>query len=196
MKRSIVVLILLAAVMIITPQAFAQYKSSSDHVEVGVFGELFRVNQTETNLAGLGARVSFNIAPILQIEAETSYDFDQIFTETDRTGAFLQRTNFRAVHGLVGPKLQTNRGPVRLFVTAKGGAVGFHFDPGPATIGEFGSTVQNLRSQNVNAVFYPGGGAEAFWGPIGLRFDIGDEIYFNNGARNNLRVTFGPSIRF
>jgi hypothetical protein len=63
-------------------------------------------------------------------------------------------------------------------------------------VGEFASTVANLRAQNLNAVFYPGGGAEAFWGPIGLRLDVGDEMYFNNGAHNNLRVTFGPTIRF
>jgi hypothetical protein len=66
----------------------------------------------------------------------------------------------------------------------------------PVTGGTFFSTVSNLRANNVDAVFYPGGGAEAFWGPFGLRLDAGDEIYFNNGARNNLRVAFGPTIRF
>jgi hypothetical protein len=30
----------------------------------------------------------------------------------------------------------------------------------------------------------------------GLRLDIGDEIYFNHGTHNNLRVAFGPVIRF
>jgi hypothetical protein len=34
------------------------------------------------------------------------------------------------------------------------------------------------------------------WGAIGLRADVGDEIYFNNGTHNNLRVTFGPTFRF
>jgi hypothetical protein len=43
---------------------------------------------------------------------------------------------------------------------------------------------------------YPGGGIEAYLGPIGLRIDVGDEIYFQSGAHNNLRLTFGPSIRF
>jgi len=43
---------------------------------------------------------------------------------------------------------------------------------------------------------YPGGGVEAFLGPIGLRLDVGDEIYFLNGAQNNLRVTFGPHFKF
>ncbi len=48
----------------------------------------------------------------------------------------------------------------------------------------------------MNAVFYPGGGIEAYLGPVGLRLDVGDEIYFRGGAHNNLRVTFGPHMRF
>jgi hypothetical protein len=43
---------------------------------------------------------------------------------------------------------------------------------------------------------YPGGGVEGFWGPIGLRLEAGDEIYFDNGTHNNLKVTFGPAFRF
>jgi hypothetical protein len=197
-KRAVVVVLGLLIFAICTPQAFAQYKASGglDHVEIGVFGELFRINQTDTNLAGVGARLSVNVLPLLQFEAETAYDFNQVFTETDPTGAFIQRTNMRAIHGLFGPKLQTNKGPVRLFLTAKGGAVGFHLDQGPATIGQFFSNVSSIRSQNVSGVFYPGGDAEAFLGPIGFRLDVGDEIYFNDSAHHNLRVTFGPTIRF
>lgn len=30
----------------------------------------------------------------------------------------------------------------------------------------------------------------------GLRLEAGDDTYFDNGARNNLRVTFGPTLRF
>jgi hypothetical protein len=198
MKRAGMAFLGLLTFAICTPQAFAQYKAAGglDHVEIGVFGELFRINQTDTNLAGVGARLSFNVLPLLQFEAETAYDFNQIFTETDPNGAFIQRTNMRAIHGLFGPKLQTNRGPVRFFLTAKGGAVDFHLDNGPATIGEFFSNVGSIRSQNVSGVFYPGGGAEAFLGPIGFRLDVGDEIYFNDRAHHNLRVTVGPTIRF
>jgi hypothetical protein len=43
---------------------------------------------------------------------------------------------------------------------------------------------------------YPGGGIETFVGPVGLRVEAGDEMYFNSGTNNNLRVTFSPSIRF
>jgi hypothetical protein len=29
-----------------------------------------------------------------------------------------------------------------------------------------------------------------------LRLEFGDVIYFNDGAQNNLRITFGPIVRF
>ena len=43
---------------------------------------------------------------------------------------------------------------------------------------------------------YPSAGIEAFAGPIGLRLEAGDDVFFNNGAHNNLRVTIGPQFRF
>ena len=198
MKRVCIVIIAAAFVCLFAPGAFAQtpaFHTASDHVEAGVFGEFYRWDQTSTNLAGVGARLSFNVSPLVQLEGEMGYDFDQVFTEGFSDGS-IQRTNARRLDGLFGPKLQTNRGPVRLFLTAKGGATSFGFDPAPATIGTFFSTVGNLRASNVIAEFYPGGGAEAFWGPIGLRFDVGDEMYFASGVHHNLRLTFGPTIRF
>lgn len=53
----------------------------------------------------------------------------------------------------------------------------------------------NLRAQNMNAALMPGGGVEGFIGPVGLRLDVGDEMYFNHGT-NHLKITFGPCIRF
>jgi hypothetical protein len=29
-----------------------------------------------------------------------------------------------------------------------------------------------------------------------LRLDVGDEMYFNHGAHHNLKVMFGPYLRF
>jgi hypothetical protein len=193
MKRAVGFIFLLS--LFSAPALLAQ-----DHVEAGVFGELFRWNATSTNLAGVGGRLSVNVTPVVQLEGEVSYDFEQAFTEgfkNPSNGSVSLATSYvRAVHGMFGPKLQTNKGPVRLFVTAKGGAMSFMLSNAPATLGTFGSTLGNLRANNVNAVFYPGGGLEAFLGPVGLRFDIGDEIYFNNGGHSNLRLTFGPTIRF
>jgi hypothetical protein len=127
-----------------------------------------------------------------------AYDFNQVFTErfTSGTGVVTsQRSNLKVLHGLFGPKLQTT-GPVRLFVTAKGGFVNFKFDPRPGTFTSFTSSVNGLRTNDVSGVFYPGAGAEAYLGPIGLRLDVGDEMIFNNGAHHNWKVTFGPHIRF
>jgi hypothetical protein len=70
------------------------------------------------------------------------------------------------------------------------------FDSRPANLNTFFSSVDNLRAKNVMAVFYPGGGVEGRVGPVGLRLDAGDEMYFNDGTHHNLRVAFGPYIRF
>jgi len=58
------------------------------------------------------------------------------------------------------------------------------------------SSVLGLRTSNLSAALYPGTGIEASLGPVGLRLEAGDEIYFNRGAHNNLRITFGPILRF
>jgi hypothetical protein len=56
--------------------------------------------------------------------------------------------------------------------------------------------VLGIRDSNLNAALYPGAGAEATLGPLGLRLEFGDLVYFNEGAHNNLRITFGPFLRF
>jgi hypothetical protein len=53
-----------------------------------------------------------------------------------------------------------------------------------------------IRTSSLNMAIYPAGGVEASLGPVGLRFELRDDIYFNNGAHNNLRITFGPILRF
>lgn len=192
MKR--IALLLLVAGFGLAPMARAQ-----DHVEVGAFVDYFKLHETGTNFVGLGGRAAFNVAQHVQLEAEMSYDFNKVFTEgfTDTSGGSVTsvNSNIRVLHGLFGPKFQTT-GPVRVFVTVKGGFANFRFDPRPASFDTFTSSVDNLRSDNVDAVFYPGGGIEAFLGPIGLRLEAGDEVIFANGARSNWKVTFGPTLRF
>lgn len=144
--------------------------------------------------------MALNANPYLSFEAEAAYDFDQVFTEdftNNGTGTVtVSRTDLRILHGMAGPVLSTGRGPIRAFITVKGGGIDFKLDPRPATFGTFGSSVSNIRSSDVDAVLYPGGGIEAHAGPFGLRLDVGDEIYFANGARHNFRLTFGPLFRF
>jgi hypothetical protein len=198
MKRSSFALFIVVSVCFFAPAVFAQAYHQNDHIEAGIFGEFYHWDQTDTNLAGVGARLSVNVTPLVQLEAETSYDFNQVFTENIGTsvGTSFQRTEGRRIDGLFGPKIETNRGPVRFFLTAKGGATTFGLSNAPATVGTFFDSVGNLRARDAIAEFYPGAGAEAFIGPIGLRLDVGDEMYFANNVYHNIRVTFGPTIRF
>jgi hypothetical protein len=192
MKR--IVFFLIIAVMGFAPIARAQ-----DHVEIGAFGEYFKLGETGTNFAGLGARAAVNVVKYVQIEAEMGYDFNQVFSEgfTNTSGGTVtaESSNIRVLHGLAGPKIQSP-GPVRVFFTLKGGADNFRLDPAPASFSTFTSSVDNLRANDVDAVLYPGGGVEAFLGPFGLRAEVGDEIVFVNGAHHNLKVSFGPTLRF
>ena len=192
MKR--IAFLLLVAGLGLAPLANAQ-----DHAEVGAFVDYFKLGETNSNFVGVGGRAAFNIVPHIQIEAEMAYDFNQVFTEgfTNTTSGAVttENSNLRVLHGLFGPKFQTT-GPVRVFVTVKGGFTDFRFDPTPASFATFTSSVNNLRANNVDAALYPGGGVEAFLGPIGLRLEVGDEIIFVNGAHNNWKVSFGPQIRF
>jgi len=194
MKRyfgSAIIFILCAA-----PALMAQ--GQSDHVEVGVFADYFRFSDvTPTqNFLGLGARAAFNIHPSVQLEAEMAYDFKRSFAQTftDGVSTELVTTHFRTLHGFFGPKFQTGSGPFRIFVTGKVGFENFSVTNDNATTG-FVNTV-GLTNGTTRFAVYPGGGVEAFGGPIGVRAEIGDDIYFLNGAHNNLRVSFGPQFRF
>ena len=170
----------------------------SDHVEVGVFADYFRLSDTSPfrNFVGLGARAAVNLHPSVQLEAEMAYDFKRNYTRTftDGVSTELVNTSFRTLHGFFGPKFQTGSGPFRVFVTGKVGFDNFSISNANATAG-FTSAVGLTNGTTFFAV-YPGAGLEAFAGPIGIRAEIGDDIYFNNGAHNNMRVTLGPQFRF
>ena len=189
----------IASLLLLFGFSFVPGVYAQNHGEVGAFANYFRLGQTDTNFAGVGGRLSINATALFQLEGEMAYDFEKAFTEgftnTGTGSVTLQRSNLRVLHGLFGPKLQTT-GPVRVFVTVKGGFVNFRFDNRPATFATFASSVDDLRSKNVSGAVYPGGGLEGFLGPLGLRLDVGDEIFFANGAHHNLRISFGPHIRF
>ena len=195
MKR-FALLFLLASGLV--PLASAQ---ETEHIQLGAYFDYLRLGQTDTNFAGIGARLGVVAYHAIKLEGEMSYDFNRAFTEsfTDSTtgSVTVARTNFRTLHGEFGPKVNLGeRWHVHPFVTLKGGFINFRLSNAPATLGTFFSTVDSLRANNVNGVLYPGGGLEGHLGPLGLRADIGDEMYFNHGTHNNLRVSFGPYIRF
>ena len=188
--------VLLASLFLSVPMLLAQ--DHSDHIEVGAFADYFRLSDFSPtrNFIGVGGRAAFAIRPSIQLEAEMAYDFKRNYTSTFTNGVSTELVNasFRTLHGFFGPKFQTGSGPFRVFVTGKVGFDNFSINNQNATAG-FVNTVGLTNGSTFFAV-YPGGGIEAFAGPIGLRAEVGDDIYFNNGAHNNLRVTFGPQFRF
>jgi hypothetical protein len=191
MKTRFAMMAFALAALTLAPALRAQ-----DHGELGVFGEMFRA-QSGTNLYGVGGRVGLNVHPNLALEAEGSYDFSQSNTQNIsgiNNNTTLFRSDLKATHFMFGPKFQLGtNSPVRAFLLAKGGFVRFGVTPGPTTFGNFPT---QLRGTDMNGVFYPGGGIEFFLGPIGIRAEAGDEMYFDRGVNNNLRIAVGPTIRF
>jgi hypothetical protein len=186
MKR-LAVLLALAGALYLLPAAFAQ-----EHAEVGVFADYVRLHHAgDANFWGLGGRAAFNVHSHIQFEADMAYDFEKVITTTTTTGGVVTATRspLRLLHGTFGPKLVANAGGFQVFGFAKGGFL--HFGTG-----NFTTAVGNVFGGDTNGVFYPGGGIAIFAGPVGLRVDAGDLIYFDRGANHNLRFTFGPQFKF
>lgn len=204
--RRLLILAGVAALLAIPSTLAAQAKY--DHGEVGAFGDLFRVAPTgasATNYLGLGGRVGINTGRWVALEAEMSYDFERNYTTVSTSGGSAGGTSttitskVRPITGLFGPKFQFgSSGPFRAFLEAKAGFIDFSAScNAPAGSGPcFSNSLNNFGGSSTHFAAYPGGGIEAFWGPLGIRIDAGDELYFNNGTYNNLRVTFGPTLRF
>jgi len=174
---------------------------AQERVEAGIFLDYLSISQTSTNNFGLGGRFGYRIHRKVMMEAELAYDYGINFHEayrniTNGNITAIGRTSIGVTHGLLGPTLQPAKGRLRPFVTVKGGFVDFRLSPSLLPLTSFESTLLGIRTSSLNAAMYPGAGIEASLGPVGLRFELGDEIYFNNGAHNNLRITFGPFLRF
>jgi hypothetical protein len=169
-----------------------------NHLEFGGFADYLNLSRTtpHINFVGLGGRVAFNVHPHVQLEAEMAYDFKRDYTSTFSNGVTTQlvTSRLRPLTALVGPKFQSS-GPVRFFVTTKVGFINFSDSDQNASSGFVGA-LGGVTAGDTKFAFYPGAGVEGFWGPIGLRLEAGDNMYFDGGARNNFRVTFGPQFRF
>jgi hypothetical protein len=170
-----------------------------DHVELGAFVNYFRLSDPgpTKNFIGLGGRAAFGIRPSIQLEAEMAYDFKRNYTNTFNNGAVTSATvttGMRTLHGFFGPKFQTGSGAFRAFITGKVGFDNFSVSNQNAPAGFVNSV--GLTDGATYFALYPAGGIEAFAGPIGIRLEVGDDIFFNNGAHNNLRASIGPQFRF
>jgi hypothetical protein len=200
MKRIIWLGVLIALMAAPSWVAAQEGHGDYDHGQVGIFADYFRFspNSSKTiNWVGFGARTGFNVSHHTQIEAEMNYDFERNFTTTFNNGVSTQfvTTRVRPLTGLFGPKFQTS-GPFKFFVTGKVGFIHFSETTSAVTPGTVGNAISGVGGPGTHLAVYPGGGFEGFWGPFGLRLEAGDEVFFNNGTFNNLKVTFGPQFRF
>jgi hypothetical protein len=178
-----------------TPAVFAQ---ENDHGEIGAYGDYLRLDEAgNQNFVGLGGRIGFNVASRVQLEAQMAYDFAQSFSTSNSNAATLtiSKSSLTLLHGLFGPKVELGSTHARIFLTGQGGFMRIGVNNGTdsqgftTSIGAFGDTA-------THPAFYPGVGVEFYVGPVGIRGDVGDFMYWNNGAHNNLSIKFGPQFRF
>jgi hypothetical protein len=185
------------ALGMLATSAYAQ--GTYDHGEIGAFVNYTRLSSANnTNFYGAGGRIGFNLSSGVQLEAEGAYDFSRDVSVAVNVGpggssssATVFTSGLRIAHFLAGPKFQFGgSGPIHVFVTVKGGLIDF------STLKSFPAQINTIPSGSTDGVLYPAAGIELFAGWLGLRVEAGDEIYFDSGANNNLRVTAGPTIRF
>lgn len=174
---------------------------SQSRFEAGLLLDYLSISQTNTDNYGLGGRFGYRLRPNVVLEGEMAYGYGvnfQVLYRNVSNGniAALESTSIGVTDGLFGAMLEPAHGHLRPFVTLKGGFMDFRLSPSLLPYSSYASAILGIRTSNVNAVLYPGGGAEASLGPVGLRLEFGDAIYFNEGPHNNLRVTFGPIVRF
>ncbi|HWO34734.1 MAG TPA: hypothetical protein VNO32_38570 [Candidatus Acidoferrum sp.] len=104
-------------------------------------------------------------------------------------------SHLRRLHGFFGPKFQTGPGPFRVLVTGKVGFENFSVTNdnarGPASPTQSGSPAAPCDLRCILAEV-----SRRSSGPIGVRAEIGDDIYFLNGTHNNLRISLGLQFRF
>lgn len=179
----------------------ASFAVAQSRMEAGIFLDSLSVSQTSTDNLGLGARFGYRVHSNVMLEAELAYDYGLNFDEAYRNVingdiTAIEHTSIGVTHGLIGPMVQPAHGHFRPFATLKAGFVDFRLSPSLLPYSNVVSSVFGLRTSSLNAALYPAGGVEVSIGPVGLRLEAGDEVYFNRGAHNNLRITFGPIIRF
>jgi hypothetical protein len=190
-------LLLFAVFVFLLAGSTALFAQDKDRGEIGAFFDYNRIEDLKLNQFGFGGRIGFNVHPNVQLEAEGAYDFRRSFTANIPT-AIPPTTfpaNFRTTLGVFGLKVHST-GPVRVFAVAKGGFVNFSIGNPSSVSSGFTSTINNITDGDTRPVFYPGGGVEAFIKWFGVRAEVGDLMWFQNGSHNNLRLTFGPQFRF
>jgi hypothetical protein len=201
MKRIAGLVIL--AITFLAPALMAQ----EEHGEFGVYADYTRLhNANDANFWGPAASIAFNLRNWVQLEANMGYQPAQTvtFTGLSNTGTGTTglttnsfTSNIRLIEGMFGPKFQTGAGPVKAFFMLKGGFLNFNSSNRNGGVNGFTNAVNHIVSGDTNGVFYPGAGIEfGMTHGINLRAEVGDLMYFDNGANHNLKFMIGPAFRW
>jgi hypothetical protein len=173
--------------------AFAQ------HVEIGGFASYgnFDVPDFPNTAVGAGGNIDIGVTKFLKLEAGGSYDFrhPRVEITSGNANVTVETLSLAILHANGGLKFQLKDGSYFFFV--KGGVL--NFMPQVRTTSVIGAILNNngiATSDFTKGTLYPGAGIGFHAGPLGIRLDAGDEIYWNHGTKNNLRITFGPTFRF
>ncbi len=190
MKKVTGILILLTVMALATPAMFGQ----EERGQVSVFADYVRLRHAgNANFWGPGGSLAFNLNNYAALEGSMAYDLEKtvVVSGTDPlTGAtFTTNNGLRLWHGEFGPKFQTGFHSAKLYLVLKGGFL--HFSSSQ----NFANTVGQFGNGDTNGVFYPGVGFEV-GKRFGLRAEVGDLMYFDNGVNHNLRFQVGPKISF
>ena len=202
----LVVLPSLAAQTSQTPPPAESGPNYLNHAEIGIYADYFHFapSGSSTNFVGVGGRAAFNMNPFVALEGEMNYDFARNFTTSYTTGSGAGATT--SLPGPASARSQGSSDPNSNSAAAAPFASSQQEKSGSSTsapttpewfqVSTFTGAVSGVGNAGTHLAFYPGGGFEGFFGPVGLRAEAGDEIYLNNGTYNNLRVTVGPAFRF
>jgi hypothetical protein len=196
--------VLILAVAFLAPALVAQ----EEHGEIGVYADYTRLTHANNaNFWGPAASVAFNVNKWAQLEANFGYQpaqtvtFTGLSTSGTGTGTTVNTNSFtsniRLVEGMFGPKFQVPAGPFKAFVVLKGGFLNFNSSNRNGGATGFSNAVNNIVGGDTNGVFYPGAGVEVgMRHGIGIRAEVGDLMYFDNGANHNLKFMIGPTLRW
>src|SRR5207253_7403383 len=181
----------LTLLLLVVP-LLATVSQAQSRMEAGIFVDYLSISQTSTANFGLGARFGYRVHHDVLLEGELAYDYGINFGEAYRSIvsgniAAIENTSVGVTHGLFGPKLQPSGGGLRPFVTLKGGFMDFQLSPGLLPLSNAVSTLLGLRTSSWNAAIYPAAGVEAAIGPVGLRFEVGDDVIFMRITHNKQR---------
>lgn len=213
MKRIAMMSLILGLGIFLTPSSRLAAQSTqpasvtgdTTHVSVGVFGDYLRYHPlgSATGLAGVGARLGVNMSHHTAIEGEMDYDFARNYSVANNSSngvsgsTTFTTVGIRPLWALFGPRFDLGTEHLNFFVTGKVGVVNWsNSNPNRVDQTTFSNAVNSIGGSGTQLALYPGGGIQGYWGFFGLRVEAGDAIYVNNGAHSNLRLTFGPQIRF